>query len=370
MGVAAAISKLSGVTGLVEVDLANPVADVTGGSGKDNLYTITFTEMEGDVGHVTATAEPGDGAISDSTHTAFLYVEKVSDAYVLYDPSTADEEADLLADDVAPGTVINVTSSEVVEFIVRGSLGTSGVNADGSQTTFVFSYMGVESSTCVHGTANDCKGEIQALPGLQSAEVTQPATTPTVTDAKFVVQVILPKGVDGSKLTARAIYANAQDDTTLYMYMHRHRNNNGRSFTVLKARENRIAKLKDTNSVDATHTETTTDMHLEIAHERDVYVTAGIVSGNTVALHNTHNIRVTKAQGAFTLAVDTGNSKFIEKADGVGTGTTTRNDVYKIKTDTTAVFAGVLNMGAGTGNANAKLPLYCLQNCGDYTIGA
>merc|ERR1711968_234297 len=352
--VAAAISKLSGVTGLVEVDLANPAADVTGGSGKDNLYTITFTEMEGDVGHVTATAEPGDGAISDGTHTAFLYVEKVSDAYVLYDPSTADEEADLLADDVAPGTEINVTSSEVVEFIVRGSLGTSGVNADGSQTTFVFSYMGVESSTCVHGTANDCKGEIQALPGLQSAEVTQPATTPTVTDAKFVVQVILPKGVDGSKLTARAIYANAQDDTTLYMYTHRHRNNNGRSFTVLKARENRIGAQAGTSSVVADHDDTSPT--LKVNFEEDVYVTGGLETANVVAVHNTRNVRVSEETGGITL---TGT---LTRPADMGTSTLKRGEVYTVG-GTTVKYASILDMDPT--DPNGVIALYCLQDCGN-----
>jgi len=352
--VAAAISKLSGVTGLVEVDLANPAADVTGGSGKDNLYTITFTEMEGDVGHVTATAEPGDGAISDGTHTAFLYVEKVSDAYVLYDPSTADEEADLLADDVAPGTVINVTSSEVVEFIVRGSLGTSGVNADGSQTTFVFSYMGVESSTCVHGTANDCKGEIQALPGLQSAEVTQPATTPTVTDEKFVVQVILPKGVDGSKLTARAIYANAQDDTTLYMYTHRHRNNNGRSFTVLKARENRIGAQAGTSSVVADHDDTSPT--LKVNFEEDVYVTGGLETANVVAVHNTRNVRVSEETGGITL---TGT---LTRPADMGTSTLKRGEVYTVG-GTTVKYASILDMDPT--DPNGVIALYCLQDCGN-----
>lgn len=361
--VAAAISKLNGVTGLVTV--AAPVQSSTTPGTNDHVYSVTFTEMEGDVGHVTATAEPGN-ELSDGGVAASLYVEKVSDAHVLYDPNTEDEEADLLADDVAPGTVINITSSEVVEFIVRGTDG------DVADAKYTFTYMGVEAEACTQGN-NDCTTALKKLPGLQT--VTAPVagsagadTTATVGDELYVVTVTLPKGVDGSKLTCRVTFqdSNPTDITSsLYLYTHRHRNNNGRSFTVLKARENRIAALSDTNSLTATHSKTDLNMDLVIGHDSDVYVTGGIVAANTVALHNTPFIRVTPAQGAIKHTVGTTTSQ----ETNVGEAKVQRGQVYTLSGGATTKFAGVLDMELGD-NGNKIVPTYCLQNCLLYTDGA
>merc|ERR1711968_45016 len=156
--VAAAVSKLTGVTGLVTVNLlradsTSPASeDLDGDTNKDNKYTITFTEHEGDVGHVTATAEPQNLLRDADGNNGLLYVEKVSDGYVFYDPSTKDEEVDMLSDDVAVGTVINVTSSEVVEFVVLEQDGAhhSAAGGTAADSTFTFTYNGEESTTCTY----------------------------------------------------------------------------------------------------------------------------------------------------------------------------------------------------------------------------
>merc|ERR1711968_205512 len=295
--------------------------------------------------------EPGN-ELSDGGVAASLYVEKVSDAYVLYNPSKKDKEADLLADDVAPGTVINVTSSEVVEFITLGTIGS--VNADGSQTKYVVSFMGVEAEECTHNTANDCKDKIQTLPGLQSAVILtgQAASTATVENEHFSLRVTLPKGVDGSKLTARATYNGAASG--LYLYTHRHRNNNGRSFTVLKARENRIGAQAGTSSVVADHDDTSPT--LKVNFEEDVYVTGGLETANVVAVHNTRNVRVSEETGGITL---TGT---LTRPADMGTSTLKRGEVYTVG-GTTVKYASILDMDPT--DPNGVIALYCLQDCGN-----
>lgn len=349
--VAAGISKLSGVTGLVTVSLGS-AADKDGDGQNDNLYTITFTEHEGDVGHVTATAEQGNLLRDPENNAAKLLVEKVSDGYVFYDESTKDEEADMLSDDVAVGTVINVTSSEVVEFIVREQTGTdSGV----TDATFTFTFMGEESATCTKGSAGSCQTALRKLPGLQYATATEGGTTSTGTvgDELLLITVTLPKGVDGSTLSARA---TGWSDKDLFVYTHRWRNNNGRSFTVLKARENRIGALKASSSVTAVHDADATAQTLTVTFDNDVYVAAEIAGKNIVAVHNTHNVRISAARGAFTNTV--GTNTVVKVANTIPEFR--RGDVYTVNAGT-GTFAGVIDQAVGK---NKVVPLFCLQDCG------
>jgi hypothetical protein len=254
------------------------------------------------------------------------------------------------------GTVFNVTSSEVVEFIIREQTGAdSGV----SDATFTFTFMGEESKTCTYAhTAansgvNDCETILRRLPGLQYATVAGATSTDTVTLEIMVVTVTLPKGVDGSTLSARA---TGWSDKDLFVYTHRWRNNNGRSFTVLKARENRIGALKASSSVTAVHDADATAQTLTVTFDNDVYVAAEIAGKNIVAVHNTHNVRISAARGAFTNTV--GTNTVVKVADTIPEFR--RGDVYTVNAGT-ATFAGVIDQAVGK---NKVVPLFCLQDCG------
>merc|ERR1711871_569977 len=289
--------------------------------------------------------------------------------YVFYDPSTKDDEADMLSDDVAVGTVINVTSSEVVEFILREQTGTDSSVTD---ATFTFTYMGEESVTCTKGSAGSCQTALRKLPGLQSATVTERGAhngadadqdgTATVDDELLVITVFLPKGVDGSTLSARATYDGVSKD--LFLYTHRWRNNNGRSFTVLKARENRIGAVKETaTAVSATHHATAPKLNVDF--NNDVYVAGNIAGKNIVALHNTHNVRISGERGAFTNTVDAATAAKVDNT----VSAFRRGDVYTVaqgNNNRDATFAGVFDMDVGL---NTVVPLFCLQDC-SYTAAA
>lgn len=339
--VAAAISKLSTVTGLVTVDRP---ADATshGFSGRaDRIFKVTFTQSEGDVMHVTAASVTND-VLSDGTNEATIAISKEQDGFAFYDPTTANDKADLLADDVAVGTMFNVSASEVVDFFVvdpdtlgcvggttaspsgaavadttnvafasladgtyfigdeiivvsggsnagvRAQLGTKAQAHTTSATatnlvacttataahivgctggncpSLTFSYNGIASETCqVIGNADestavaastDCQTKLRKVPGLSGSSIAIRLTdgiTSMGSGAGGVdlisIAVTLPKGVDGSGLTATlsgSILASSQSNPLSgneYLYRKHWRNNNGRSFTVTKARENRIA---------------------------------------------------------------------------------------------------------------------------------
>merc|ERR1711871_1702340 len=111
--VAAAISKLSSVSGLVTVTPGTAAAlSVDGDELKDN------------------------GGVE-----AAIGVSKEQDGFAFYDPAVNEQKADMLADDVYVGTVINITASEVVNFVVVdpdtvGCIDSSAISAlvDGAAT--------------------------------------------------------------------------------------------------------------------------------------------------------------------------------------------------------------------------------------------
>jgi len=176
-----------------------------------------------------------------------------------------------------------------------------------------FVYNGIVSEKCnlVTVAANtvtastDCQAALRAIPGLGGADVVVKKTAGAgaggadgITVASglggvdlMAAVVTLPKGVDGSGLTATlsgAIIGGAHASPLSgneYLYRKHWRNNNGRSFTVTKVRENRVGGITAIN--DASDS-------FNVEHEADVH---GMVvpDGEFVAVHNIPNGRTSEA---------------------------------------------------------------------------
>merc|ERR1711871_773462 len=407
--VAAAISKLSSVSGLVTV---TPGTAAALSSHADRTFTVTFTKSEGDVMHVTALSVDGDELKDNGGVEAAIGVSKEQDGFAFYDPAVNEQKADMLADDVSVGTVINITASEVVNFVVvdpdtvgcidssaisalvdgaatassgvlnldgnapsvgfyavgsagtgdkvsseiveissplnqatRAAKGTSATShADDSQLyklracttatdmalcsgsscpSLIFEYDGFVSKPCqiidnlasagaaeqtktsgvngVDGGTDEvnCQATIREIPGLSTARVDY-AVNPSASDKEasgvagvdlISVAVTLPKGVDGAALSAKlsgSLFSTAASTPLTgneYLFKRHWRNNNGRSFTVTKARENRVGAI--TTITDSSN-------QFKVIHEADVHGMT-VNADETVSVHNIPNGRTAQA---------------------------------------------------------------------------
>jgi hypothetical protein len=184
----------------------------------------------------------------------------------------------------------------------------------GSCPSLTFSYNGIDSETCQIiqnfdeaattrvAASTDCETKLQKVPGLSGASIAIRLTngiTSMGSGADGVdlisIAVTLPKGVDGSGLTASltgSILASSQSNPLSgneYLYRKHWRNNNGRSFTVTKTRENRIAAA---TAVTGNAGPNNNKFSLTIGS--DVHA-MDVLANEMVGVHNIPATRVSKA---------------------------------------------------------------------------
>merc|ERR1719379_795288 len=110
--------------------------------------------------------------------------------------------------------------------------------------------------------------------------------------------VTLPKGVDGSGLTATlsgSIIGGAHASPLSgneYLYRKHWRNNNGRSFTVAKARENRVGAI--TSIEDGRTFGSPAPGKYTVTHDADIHGMA-VPINEFVAVHNIPNARISQS---------------------------------------------------------------------------
>jgi hypothetical protein len=208
-----AINSFSALSGPVSV-----------AKGADLEIRITFAAIDGDVPQLTLTDEKAGG--NADTRTVVTLV----DGWSFFSGESA------RLSQVQPGSIINVTASEVVTFAITGWA--TGVNSN-----LYFAYDGQVGSTALAFAATfttnyeveaainsikDAKG--LAKFALADNAATDGAATPGK-PTSAAIQVTLPKGVDGSKLELFPA-ASITDATAITKSVAK--NNNGKSFKVTR----------------------------------------------------------------------------------------------------------------------------------------
>jgi len=201
-------------------------------------YLITFAEIDGDVPQLTVVdAKSGN----TDARTMVTLVEGWS--------FFAGESARL--SHVQPGSIINVTASEVVTFAITGW-------ATGTNSDLYFAYDGQVGSTALAFAATFGSNEVEAA--INSIKDAKGVAKFTLADgtatangsgspSKTAIQVLLPKGVDGSKLELFPA-ASITDATAITKSVAK--NNNGKSFKVKRVMNQNFAL----DSGDGTHSKT------------------------------------------------------------------------------------------------------------------
>merc|ERR1711916_253364 len=158
------------------------------------------------------------------------------------------------------------------------------------------------STAAVAADDSTCQNALQEVPGLSGATVdvtVAPSTSSGVGGVDLLqIEVKLPKGVDGSGLSASltgAILASSQSNPLSgneYLYRRHWRNNNGRSFTVTKLRENRVGAI--TSIEDGRTFGSTAPGKYRVTHDADIHGMAVPIT-EFVAVHNIPNARISQS---------------------------------------------------------------------------
>jgi len=207
--------------------LSGPVT-VTRAAATDKIK-VDFAEIDGDVPQLTVEKLTG-GSVTMSTDTR-------KQGWSL----TAGASAKL--ENVAPGSVINITSREVVKFVIP-----SGWNAG----NLVASYDGNVGSVAManNGGANGARDMINSIKtGNGASSRAKFALTNDAADipsySAEIIKFNLPAGVDGSKL--ELIPDSAFNGASITKTIER--NNNGRSFKVLRTM-NQVWDLSSPDTIE------------------------------------------------------------------------------------------------------------------------
>jgi hypothetical protein len=227
---------LSGVSTPVEIAeainafaaLSGPVT-VTKDSGVTARWEVTFAAIDGDVPQLSIVehndATTGTNAAqSDSTAAANTYaVSTLVDGWSFFAGSLARLE------NVQPGSVINVTSSEVVTFSI----------SDWTVGNLVFAYDGTVAGA-PHTFANraDAAKVVEAISSIKDAKGAAKITVTCGTALVTSIVVTMPEGADGSKLE---LVPTSATDTAGFLpalvTKSVAKNNNGRSFKVVRVEQ-------------------------------------------------------------------------------------------------------------------------------------
>jgi hypothetical protein len=218
---------ISGASTIVEVQeainafsaLSGPVTVTKDANLGLAQLTVTFAAIDGDVPQLSIVGENDAGA--DNTYE----VNTMVDGWSFFAGKAARLE------NVQPGSVINITASEVVTFGI-GSWSTGNL---------VFSYDGtVASAGHPHSAAGTGGTVATAILSIKDAKGASKITV-TATQSATDIVVTMPEGADGSKLDlVPASDAGAAVTVTKSVA----KNNNGKSFKVVRV-ENKEWDLDD-----------------------------------------------------------------------------------------------------------------------------
>jgi hypothetical protein len=204
--------------------LSGPVKVTEDGAVK--AWQVTFAAIDGDVPQLTI------GEEYDDATSATVY-----ETYTLHEGWSFFAGASARLENVRPGSVINVTSQETVEFTMSGTPWAAG--------NLHFSYDGAVGATGVASGADiaDCTNALELIKDDKGnvklgtlTEVFNANTNPIPTGCSTMsagkIVVVLPKGFDGSKLELFAPTATTTAGFTIAKSVSK--NNNGRSFKVVR----------------------------------------------------------------------------------------------------------------------------------------
>jgi hypothetical protein len=205
-----AINSFSALSGPVSV-----------AKGADLEIRITFAAIDGDVPQLTLTDEKVGGNTDTRT------VETLVDGWSFFSGESA------RLSQVQPGSIINVTASEVVTFAITGW-------ATGTNSNLYFAYDGQVGSTALAFGATFDSNEVEAAinsikdaKGLAKFALADGTASENGSGdpTKSAIQVPLPKGVDGSKLE---LFPAASITGATAITKSVAKNNNGKSFKVTR----------------------------------------------------------------------------------------------------------------------------------------